>query len=100
MQAMNQDASGGYFPQLELDSLTAMNEMAEQAKDNFATIIQPRESVKENEQSGQFNAASNDAYSQNGSHNPPASQGSDHSFSQQTFSNPPIGGGSINILGN
>ena len=37
---------------------------------------------------------------QSDSQNPPASQGSDHPFSQQTFLNLPIGGGSINLLGN
>ena len=41
-----------------------------------------------------------DVDSQNDSHNPPASQGSDYPLSQQSFSSPPIGGGSINISGN
>ena len=47
-----------------------------------------------------FREQNADVDSQNDSHNPPASQGSDYQLSQQTFSSPPIGGGSINISGN
>lgn len=60
MSGTNQNLPGSAFQQTGLETPLPLNEAVEREKDNAVPGFQPQEPVKENEQSQQFNAASND----------------------------------------